>query len=90
MAEYSASLYAKTASEKAHYLEYYRNYYKNGGGAANNQSSGNGPKPPAAPSTQPEPPKDQGKVSVNGVEYPRYRKFFSDFLLIIVFLTSHF
>lgn len=36
MAEYSASLYAKTASEKAHYLEYYRNYYKNGGKADEN------------------------------------------------------
>ena len=33
MAEYSASVYAKTQSEKAHYLTYYRNYYKNGGDA---------------------------------------------------------
>ena len=31
MAEYSASMYAKSSSDKAHYLEYYRNYYKNGG-----------------------------------------------------------
>ena len=73
MAEYSASLYAKTASEKAHYLEYYRNYYKNGGGKEGSKvdsaSQSSKPQTPVAPVK-----KDQGKVNVNGVEYPRYRK----------------
>jgi len=70
MAEYSASLYAKTASEKAHYLEYYRNYYKNGGGKEGSKvesSQSSKPQTPVAPVK-----KDQGKVNVNGVEYPRY------------------
>ena len=72
MAEYSASLYAKTASEKAHYLEYYRNYYKNGGGKEESKEASESSKPqtPLVPVK-----KDQGKVHVNGVEYPRYRKF---------------
>ena len=72
MAEYSASLYAKTASEKAHYLEYYRNYYKNGGGKEDlkeGSSESSKPQTPVVPVK-----KDQGKVNVNGVEYPRYRK----------------
>ena len=77
MAEYSASLYAKTASEKAHYLEYYRNYYKNGGGKEGSKvdsaSQSSKPQTPVAPVK-----KDQGKVNVNGVEYPRYRKFKTD------------
>ena len=77
MAEYSASLYAKNESEKAHYLEYYRNYYKNGGDPNGGQQqnpqkidkyNGNNSK------------KDQdidhhGKVIVNGVEYQIYRKY---------------
>jgi len=72
MAEYSASMYAKTAGEKEHYLEYYRNYYKNGG------DPNGGQKNPGQTPQQPKPPKDPevqavgGKVMVNGVEYPRY------------------
>ena len=31
IAKYWANFYAKNESEKAQYLEYYRNYYKNGG-----------------------------------------------------------
>ena len=67
MAEYSANLYAKNDSEKAHYLEYYRNYYKNGGdpNAGQNpqkvdKSNGNN--------------SHNEKVIVDGVEYKIYRK----------------
>ena len=77
MAEYSASLYAKTASEKAHYLEYYRNYYKNGGGNQNNDSNS---KPQTSPLV--EKPKEQNKVTVNGIEYTRYRKYMNASALI--------
>ena len=68
MAEYSANLYAKNESEKAHYLEYYRNYYKNGGdpNAGQQQQNSDTSKPDK---------KDLGKVTVNGVEYQKYRKF---------------
>ena len=65
-------MYAKTAGEKEHYLEYYRNYYKNGG------DPNGGQKNPGQTPQQPKPPKDPevqavgGKVMVNGVEYPRY------------------
>ena len=62
MAEYSASLYAKTASEKAHYLEYYRNYYKNGGKADENM--------PVQSDTKVEKSTTSDKVTVNGIEYP--------------------
>jgi len=65
MSEYSASLYAKTPGEKAHYLEYYRNYYKNGGdpNAGQQQQNSDTNKPDK---------KDLGKVTVNGVEYQKY------------------
>ena len=59
LAEYSASMYAKTAEEKAYYLDYYRNYYRNGGTSEN-----------AAPK-----PSSESMVIVNGVEYKRYRKY---------------
>jgi len=75
MAEYSASLYAKTASEKAHYLEYYRNYYKNGG--QDKDGTSNGKKATPMPNNQivkAVEVKKEKKVLVNGVEYPRYRK----------------
>jgi RNA-binding protein 5/10 len=66
MAEYSANLYAKNESEKAHYLEYYRNYYKNGGdpnaGQQNPQKNGNNSKKEDS----------HGKVIVDGVEYKIY------------------
>ena len=73
MAEYSASLYAKNESEKAHYLEYYRNYYKNGGDPNAGQQqpqktdkyNGNNSKKEDV---------DHGKVTVNGMEYQKYRK----------------
>ena len=69
MSEYSASLYAKTPGEKAHYLEYYRNYYKNGGdpNAGQQQQQNSDTNKPDK--------KDLGKVTVNGVEYQKYRKF---------------
>ena len=68
MAEYSASMYAKTASEKAHYLEYYRNYYKNGGDPNGGQKEAK-----KAENTE-EVPKNTAtdKVTVNGIEYTRY------------------
>ena len=71
MARNAAEMYGKTPEEKAHYLEYYRNYYKNGGGGD------------AAPATdakgKTETDKDRGKVTVNGVEYKKYRKFDAHF-----------
>lgn len=66
MAKYSADMYAKTAEEKVGYLEYYRNYYRNGGDVA---GAGD-----ARKSTG-EQDKDMGKVTVNGVEYKKYREF---------------
>ena len=65
MAKSAAEMYGKTAEEKAHYLEYYRDYYKNGGSA-----------PDAAGDTKrkTESDKDLGKATVNGVEYKKYRK----------------
>lgn len=68
MAEYSASLYAKTASEKAHYLEYYRNYYKNGGMDAN----AGGKPSPSEPEVGKSKDTSNAKVLVGGIEYPRY------------------
>jgi len=68
MAEYSASLYAKTPSDKAHYLEYYRNYYKNGGDPNAGQRSSPTPSDSRGRHSQ----SDKEKVMVNGVEYPRY------------------
>ena len=66
MAKSAAEMYGKTPEEKAHYLEYYRNYYKNGGDAA---------APAADAKGKTESDKDRGKVTVNGVEYKKYRKF---------------
>ena len=77
IAKHWANFYAKNESEKAQYLEYYRNYYKNGGDPNGGQQqnpqkidkyNGNNSK------------KDQdidhhGKVIVNGVEYQIYRKY---------------
>ncbi len=59
MAQYSAGLYAKSAEEKESYLAYYRNLYRSGG----------------AGTAKPGDPKDLGKVTVNGVEYKKYRKY---------------
>ena len=80
MAEYSASMYAKSSSDKAHYLEYYRNYYKNGGdpnagakSAARQRSSptpSEDERPPGASAASTSPERE--KVIVNGREYPRY------------------
>ena len=68
MAKSAAEMYGKTAEEKAHYLDYYRNYYKNGGDAsAGSASTGDGKK-------KTENAKDLGKVTVNGVEYKKYCK----------------
>ena len=85
MAEYSASLYAKTPSEKAHYLEYYRNYYKNNQKDVNAAPNSSAAALPGASggssqeiqsdmsSKDQQGPKDQDKhVMVNGTEYPRY------------------
>ena len=65
MAKSAAEMYGKTAEEKAHYLEYYRNYYKNGGDASASAA-------PAADKTEND--KELGKVTVSGVEYKKYRK----------------
>ena len=62
LAEYSASMYAKTPEEKSYYLDYYRNYYRNGGKEENATSA---PKPAAG---------NASAVTVNGVEYQRYRE----------------
>ena len=67
LAEYSASLYAKTPEEKQSYLEYYRKYYRNESGETSGSSQ---------PSS--EVAKNAGKtemVTVDGVEYKKYRKF---------------
>merc|ERR550532_495755 len=63
MAKSAAEMYGKTAEEKAHYLEYYRNYYKNGGDASASAA-------PAADQTEND--KELGKVTVNGVDYKKY------------------
>ena len=60
LAEYSASIYAKTAEEKTYYLDYYRNYYRNGGKTEN--------------ATAPKQAANDTMVTVNGVEYKRYRE----------------
>ena len=81
MAEYSASMYAKSSSDKAHYLEYYRNYYKNGGDPnAGAKSAAAGQRSSPTPSEDDRPPgasasatsSEREKVTVNGREYPRY------------------
>ena len=69
MAKTAAEMYGKTAEEKAHYLEYYRKYYKNGGGDASAATA-----PGADGKKKTENDKDLGKVTVNGIEYKKYRK----------------
>merc|ERR1711899_492748 len=66
MAEYSASLYAKTPGDKAHYLEYYRNYYKNGGDPNAGQRSSPTPSDSRGRQSQVG-SSDKEKVMVNGV-----------------------
>ncbi len=71
LAEYSAEMYAKTPEEKAHYLEYYRKYYREGGqvsGAAAAPGSGGG-------RARPDKASNGGTVTVDGVEYRKYRKW---------------
>ena len=70
MAKSAAEMYGKTAEETAHYLEYYRNYYKNGGGGE--ASAGSAPSADAKKKTEND--KELGKVTVNGVDYKKYRK----------------
>ena len=76
LAEYSASLYAKTPEEKAHHLDYYRNFYRSGGDATaareglKQQRAAAEEKMKSASSKLPE----LGKVTVNGVEHKKYRK----------------
>lgn len=80
MAEYSASMYAKSSSDKAHYLEYYRNYYKNGGDPNAGAKSAVGQRSSPTPSEEERPPgasaastsSERGKVIVDGREYKRY------------------
>jgi len=72
MAEYSASLYAKTPSDKAHYLEYYRDYYKKGGDPNAGKSSSPTPTSDSRSGSAAPGSSDKEKVMVNGVEYPRY------------------
>ena len=66
LAEYSASMYAKSADEKAYYLDYYRKYYRNEG---TSQKAGQ-------TSTSTATSSGNTTVTVNGVEYKRYRKSF--------------
>lgn len=73
LAEYSANLYAKTAEEKASYLEYYRNYYKNGGDTKSAQASSQVGE--ATSVTTKKTAKSEQKVVVDGVEYQKYCKF---------------
>ncbi len=72
MAEYSASMYAKTKEEKTSYLEYYRNYYRNGGDAdaGASQASVSAAVMPQGAANLP----NLGKITVNSVEYRKYRK----------------
>ena len=74
MAEYSASMYAKNASDKAHYLEYYRNYYRNGGDPnAGAQASATAQKNSSpTPSDTVSKGEIKEKITVNGVDYPRF------------------
>ena len=79
MAKYSAETYAKTPEEKKAYLEYYRNYYRNGGdakAAAATASSEESAKHKAT-SSEAEKKPDLGTVTVNGVEYKKYRESLS-------------
>ena len=69
MAEYSASMYAKSADEKAYYLDYYRKYYRNEG---TSQKAGQ-------TSTSTATSSGNTTVTVNGVEYKRYRKYIQSF-----------
>ena len=58
-------MYAKSADEKAYYLDYYRKYYRNEG---TSQNAGQG-------STSTATSLGDATVTVNGVEYKRYRKY---------------
>lgn len=77
LAEYSANLYAKTPEEKAHHLEYYRNFYRSGGDASaareglKQQRTAQEEKMKSASSKLP----DLGMVTVSGVEHKKYREF---------------
>ena len=77
LAEYSASLYAKTSEEKQSYLEYYRQYYRNGGkDNVNSDVNHSSTTKPTENKQKKEdkPTDDLGMVTVDGVEYKKYRK----------------
>jgi hypothetical protein len=57
-------MYATTPEEKEYYLEYYRNYFKNGGLEQN----------VCKPEEKPKTTSASNVVTINGVEYKRYRK----------------
>ena len=63
--------------EKATYLEYYRNYYRNGGtadGGSTSNSNETSQTNMEGDSAEKGAQKDLGSITVNGVEYKRYRK----------------
>ena len=63
--------------EKATYLEYYRNYYRNGGtadGGSTSNSKETSQTSIGAEAAEKCAQKDMGSITVNGVEYKRYRK----------------
>ena len=70
MAEYTADMYAKTPEERAHYVEYYKGFYRDGGDTsaaevALTQSV-------SEKKTEKKNDMDLGMVVVNGVEYKKY------------------
>ena len=66
MAEYSAEQYAKTASERETYVEYYKKFYRDGGDASAAEVALAGAGAGAGSEA------GLGTVSVSGVEYTRY------------------
>jgi len=73
LAEYSASTYAKNEVEKAAYLNYYRTFYRDGGTLDGSSNSTNTKLDQPSSSSRNDKGDDLGIVTVDGVEYKRYR-----------------
>merc|ERR1712061_68980 len=73
LAEYSASTYAKHEAEKFAYLDYYRNFYREGGTIDGSSSSTNSAGEQPSNGANAERGIDLGMVTVDGIEYKRYR-----------------
>jgi len=73
LAEYSASTYAKNEAEKVAYLDYYRNFYREGGTIDGSSSSTNSAGEQPSNGANADRGIDLGMVTVDGVEYKRYR-----------------